>query len=89
MRTPENIQKHELIGLNMEVVSSKNPNNVNISGKIVNETRKTLLVESKGMLKRLFKDQITLNLDLPRKQVEIDGNLLLGRPWERLKKKLN
>lgn len=89
MRTPENIQKHELIGLNMEVVSSKNPNNVNISGKIVNETRKTLLVESKGMLKRLFKDQITLNLDLPRKQVEIEGNLLLGRPWERLKKKLN
>lgn len=89
MRSPENIQKHELIGLRMKVVKAKNSRNLDISGKIVDETKKTLLVETNGIFKRLFKEQIVAEIALPKNKIRIEGSLLLGRPWERLKKKLN
>ena len=87
MRTAENIKKHELIGLQAKVVGASNPNNLKINGEIVNETKKTLLIDQKGILKRIFKDQVTLQLSLDKNIVEIQGKVLMGRPWERLKKK--
>lgn len=87
--TPNNIVRHELIGLKIEVVRAKNPKNIGICGKVVNETYKTLVIESKGKTKSIFKSQATLQLTLPNKKVvEIDGKLLAGRPWDRIKKKL-
>jgi len=89
MRTPENIFRHELVGLPAKVVKANNANNLKIKGNIVDETKKTLTIEQKGVFKRIFKDQVTLQLKLPNHTVEIAGNLLTGRPWERLNKKLN
>jgi len=86
--TPKNIIRHELIGLKARVVEAKNPANVGIAGKIVNETYKTLVMESKGEEKRVFKEHITLILQLPDKtKVEVNGKLLVARPWDRIKKK--
>lgn len=89
MRTPENIIKHELIGLQAKVVRANNSNNLKINGEIVNETKKTLTIDQNNSLKKIFKDQVTLHLILQKRTVEITGKLLLGRPWERLNKKLN
>ena len=87
--TPNNIIRHELIGLKVEVVGAKNPKNIGISGKVVNETNKTLVIETKKGEKRIFKSQVTLQLTLPSKKVvEVDGKLLAGRPWDRVKKKI-
>lgn len=87
--TPNNIVRHELIGLKIEVVGSKNPRNIGIQGKVVNETQKTLVVEAKGKEKKIFKTQTTSRLTLPNKKiVEVDGKLLAGRPWDRIKKRL-
>ena len=85
--TSQNILKHELIGLWVEIVDASNKKNIGINGKIIDETQKTLVIRSKGKQKRVFKTQTTLRISLPNKQkVEVDGKLLNRRPWERIKR---
>jgi ribonuclease P protein subunit POP4 len=79
------IIKHELIGLKAKVIDSKNKANVGIAGKIIDETKHTIIIESKGKQKRLFKNNITLDVHLDKKIVRINGKLLSGRPKERVK----
>ncbi len=82
--TPQNVLRHELIGLTAEVVKSRNKSNAGLKGKIADESYKTLVVGRK----RVFKDAVTITLTLPSKQkVEVDGGLLVARPWDRIKKK--
>ena len=85
--TPQNILKHELIGLLVEVTDAKNKKNIGICGKVIDETQKTIIVLSKHKKKRVFKALTTLCFTLPDgKKVEVKGKLLLHRPWERLKR---
>ncbi len=77
-----NVVRHELIGLTAEVVKSRN--SAGLKGKIVDESYKTLVINGK----RVFKDAVTITLTLPDKEkVEVEGNLLVARPWDRIKKK--
>lgn len=86
MITPENVIRHELIGLTAKVVRSKNKANVGVAGKIINETHHTLDVETPKGDKKLFKKSVTLRVTLPSKQVvEIDGPILEAKPWDRIK----
>ncbi|HEX55229.1 MAG: ribonuclease P protein subunit [Candidatus Altiarchaeales archaeon] len=87
MITPYNILRHELIGLEARVVDATHPG-YKCRGKIVNETRNTIDIETKSGRKRLPKDCIVLELKLPLDSiVRIDGKLLVGRPENRIKKK--
>jgi len=79
----KSIVKHELIGLNAEIVDSKNKANLGIKGKITDETKHTILIAGK----RVFKNNITLKIDINKKQIKINGQLLSGRPKERIKQK--
>ncbi len=81
------IIKHELIGLRTKVINSKNKANIGISGKIIDETKNTIIIERKGKKKRLFKNNIIIDVQLNKKIVRINGKLLLGRPKERVKTK--
>ncbi|MEM2954587.1 MAG: ribonuclease P protein component 1 [Candidatus Nanoarchaeia archaeon] len=87
--TAFNLIKHELIGLKARVVKSKNPSNIGLEGKIVDESWKTLTLETNGREKKIFKSDVTLLIELSDgKKVQVEGSLLLGRPWERIKKKI-
>jgi ribonuclease P protein subunit POP4 len=87
MITPYNIMRHELTGLNARVVEATH-NGYGCEGVIVAETRNTIDIEHEGKIKRLPKDCIVLELDLPGKcVVRIDGKLLVARPEDRIKKK--
>ena len=86
--TPKNIVQHELIGLYAKVVAASNPANVGIEGKIIDETYHTLLIETKKGRKRVFKKALVFKVSLPdKRKVEIDGDLLVSRPWDRIKKR--
>jgi len=86
--TPENLTKHELIGLKAKVDKSKNKDNEKIYGQIVDETHHTLTIEQDNKDKRVFKKAVTLVVELPNNQkIEVDGKILVGKPWERIKKK--
>jgi len=87
MRTPKNILRHELIGLWCKVVNASNKSQIGIEGKIVDETQKTIVLETKNGLKRIQKKGSTFRLKLDKCWVEILGDDILARPEDRIKKK--
>lgn len=79
MITKQNVSKHELIGL---LASAKG-----ISGKIINETQKSLMIRHDGKAKRIMKENAVFELTLPEGQdVSIEGKEIAFRPWERISK---
>jgi len=88
--TPRNLVKHELIGLLVRVVESRHRGFVGISGVVVDETASTLRIASRdGRRRTVPKAVCTFEFTLPDGTiVRVDGGLILGRPEERIKKKL-
>lgn len=78
--------RHELIGLDAEIVKSKNPTLIGFKGKIVDETQSTLTIKQKDKMKKIIKNQAIFNFKVGEKIVQVDGKLLVGRPEDRLKK---
>ena len=89
MKVTPTITQHEFIGKKAKVVKSSNPDYVGISGRIVNETRNTFVIQKDDQRKIVIKDQAVFHFTLPDSTVvEIDGKILVGRPEERLKKRI-
>lgn len=85
----KNIARHELIGLEAEIVKSTDAKKQGQGGKIIDETKKMLLLRTSTGEKLVEKSTSTFRIILPGgKKVEINGMLLLGRPEERIKKRL-
>ncbi|UNQ72554.1 ribonuclease P protein component 1 [Infirmifilum sp. NZ] len=86
--TPRNILRHELIGLQAEVVEASNPSLIGIKGLVLDETRNTLVIGEPGGEKRtVLKFQAVFRFTLPDgTKVPVDGRFLMGRPEERMKK---
>ena len=86
--TPEIVQ-HEFIGLKAKVVKSANPDCICTTGTIINETRNTFLISQDSKRKTIVKDQAVFHFTLPDATiVEINGRILVGRPEERLKRRI-
>lgn len=79
------ITKQQLIGEDIEIIDAKNKANIGITGKIINETKNTIEVKTSDSRKKLIKKNITILLK--EKKIKINGELLIGRPEERIKKK--
>lgn len=84
---PKNILNHELIGLEVKIVSSKNPLLNNLKGIIIGETKNTLIILSNNKKKIIPKNVCTFQFKLKNEIVEIDGEKIVGRPEERLKRR--
>ncbi len=87
--TALNLVRHELIGLKVKVAKSSDPTQKNLSGKVADETYNTLVIESSGKEKKIIKQNCIFVFTLPSgTKVEVDGNVIVGRPEDRIKKKL-
>ena len=85
--TPRNLVRHELIGLEAEVVKSCCKSYVGLAGRVMDETKNTLLILSGGKFKRVPKNNSTFRFKLPDgKVVEVEGWRIAGRPEDRVKK---
>ena len=84
--TKNNIHKHELIGLSAKVISSSDSSLKGISGKIVNETKKTLRIEVDGKEKVLLKKGTVLLLNIKNQEIKLNVSQLTFRPEDRIKK---
>jgi ribonuclease P protein subunit POP4 len=73
--------KIALIGELLEVVSSRNPLLKGLRGKVVDETRNTLKIQTTGGTKTLIKNQVVIKIE----NKTINGETLSGRIEERLK----
>ena len=90
MITPSNIARHELIGLRVTVSESSDRKLAGLDGKVVDESRNMLVIESGGSEKNVTKDRCTFKFFLPDPGVwvKVDGSVLVARPEDRIKKKL-
>jgi ribonuclease P protein subunit POP4 len=85
MINPGNVLQHELIGLGVLVVNSRNPSQKGISGIIIDETRNTLVVDTGKGEKRIQKGYCTFRLSLPDSiSVEVQGSAFVGSPERRI-----
>jgi ribonuclease P protein subunit POP4 len=93
--TPFNIIHHELIGLNIKVVDSTNSSLNGIEGRIVEETKNMLTVETEVQEKRIPKSCSSFIFTLPsfgdkrylELKIKVDGRLLLSQPENRIQTK--
>jgi len=92
MITPYNLVRHELIGLQVKITDSTNKELKGLKGRVIDESRNTLTLEIKGKLKekKFVKEQCVFSFYLPdaRKWVKVDGDVIVARPEDRIKKKL-
>lgn len=88
MREPGNITQHELIGLKAEIKESKNKSLTGLKGKVIDETRNMLKIETEKGEKEIPKKDCTFSFKLDDKKVQVEGRLLVGRPEDRIKRKV-
>lgn len=87
MITPENLVRHELIGLKVQVIKSTNKNIEGLEGDIVDETRQTFIIRTKNGEKTVIKNECVFLFYLPKVCVRVEGKILIARPEDRIKKK--
>ncbi len=88
MRSPKTLIQHELIGLEVEVAAATAAGFAGLKGVVSDETRQLLTIETKRGPKHVPKDCCVFRFKLPQGWVRIAGALLVGRPEDRVKKKL-
>jgi ribonuclease P protein subunit POP4 len=86
--TPAFIQG-EIIGLDVQVVKSTNPSCIGIQGAIINESRNTLTIHHSNEDSIIIKNTSVFHFTTKNGTIiEVDGNIITGRPEDRVKKHL-
>jgi len=88
MITLKNLLKHELIGLEARVLKSQNKSELGITGKVVNETKNTLVIQTRDRDKTIQKRGREFVFTLDGKTLKVRGSAIFGRPEDRIKKKV-
>lgn len=88
MITQENIAFHELIGLDTEILDSSNKQIVELSGRIVDETKSMFALDTKNGLKMIPKRNSKWQFKLDNTHAVLEGSLLNRRSHDRLGAKL-
>jgi len=88
--TPQNLIRHELCNLSVRIKDSTDPSHKGLSGRVIDETYNTLKIETKGGKEKVIPKNNTLFIfTLPNKvKVQVEGKVLIGRPEDRIKKKI-
>ena len=88
--TPQNIVKHELVGLSTHILESKDSSHVGRKGVILSESKEMIQIGTEQGTIAVPKGICVFDMTLPDStMVRIDGGLLKGRPEDRMKKRLN
>ena len=89
MKITPHILQHEFIGLDVKVARSPNPNYVGITGKVIDETQNTLVIQYNSEKKIIIKNVTIFHFTMPDGTiVEIDGKVIIGRPEKRIKRRI-
>ena len=86
--SPMKVIEHELVGLQVHIIASKDPNHVCQRGIIVGESKELLYLDTAQGEKKVPKGICTFDLTLPEGvTARVDGGLLRGRPEDRMKRR--
>ncbi|MFX0163133.1 MAG: ribonuclease P protein component 1 [Candidatus Hodarchaeota archaeon] len=88
--TPKNIIQHELIGLKVFIIKATDKGYEGLKGIIIDETRNMFIIRSNSdKVYKIPKKVCVFRFDLPDNlMVEVKGSLLVGKPENRLKKRV-
>ena len=81
-----NILSHEIIGLETVVKNSSDRSRIGLKGKIVDETKNTLCIETENGEKVLPKKEVVLEIFFGDEKIELDCKKIAFRPEDRVKK---
>jgi ribonuclease P protein subunit POP4 len=83
-----NIVIHELVGLDVEVVDSKDPSQIGTRGRVIRETKNLLYVKTENNIKQLVKSISVFKFSNGGQQFTVGGNEINFRSDERTVKAL-
>lgn len=87
MRNRKNIFFHTFIGIPVEVVRSSSRALIGVRGRVVDETKNLLVLETESGLKKIQKAACSLKFHLESgEDVIVEGSKICFRPEERPKK---
>jgi len=84
MITEGNILRHELVGLRATVSGSANARLVGTSGRVIDETKSTLVLETRSGTKTVPKRGNEWAFAVSGLDIRVDGGRIARRPAERL-----
>lgn len=85
MITQDNITKHEMIGMNVKIIRSTNPQIVGLNGTVVDETKSMFTLKTvKGFKMVAKKDSVWEFLLNNGDKSIIEGKKIAKRPHERM-----
>ncbi|MBR9689480.1 MAG: ribonuclease P protein component 1 [Candidatus Altiarchaeota archaeon] len=80
------ILEDELIGLSVTVSKSTDKSKRGVFGRVVNETKNTLTIDTKDGEKKIPKAECSFEFLYQGEPVKVEGKLLVSRPEDRIKK---
>ncbi len=87
MINARSIAQHELIGLECEVVESRNPSQRGVRGRVIDEGMNVIVIRTAKGDKKIEKKGTKLKFILGRGKVTLDGSSIAVRPEDRIKKR--
>ena len=81
-----NIVLNELIGLKVRIVKSSDKKQAGLSGRIIDETKNTFLVETPKGMKSIMKKLSTFRFYTQDGSFVVEGKEINFRPYERIEK---
>ena len=88
MITVDTISRHELIGLNTEIVKSTNQEVIGLNGTIINETKSMFRINTKKGIKNIPKSVNDWKFIIEDKETTINGSKIAKRSFERIGAKI-
>lgn len=88
MYNNRNIVLNELIGLRVKVVSCLDKRQKGLEGLVIDETKNTIVLETKAGTKRVVKKTATFRFYADKKAYTVNGVEINYRPSERIEKGL-
>jgi ribonuclease P protein subunit POP4 len=76
----------EFIGLEVEVIESPHPGYKDVSGKVVDETKNTLTISSRGKEVMVPKRSNVFQFTCGNERIAVQGTEIQHRPEDRIKK---
>ena len=84
MITADNITRHELIGLDTQIVDSTNSQIIGLNGTIINETKSMFSLNTSKGIKLIPKSNNIWKFNVNNQQITINGSKIQKRPFDRL-----
>lgn len=82
----KNFLWNEFIGYNVQIINAVHPSYNDINGKIVDESKNTIVVNMNGKDKIIPKKAADFRFKCSTKNIDVEGRKITFRPENRIKK---